>query len=139
MKVIGFDKKERVWSLSCNTSVVSDKNRSDLHISCRELLREIFPYDIILEEILLPGSNREARQSLLYADFFLPNKKLIVEVHGKQHYEYIRHFHKTKLNFRKSIARDNDKIEWCELNNFSIVILPYNNIDSWKGLINDRK
>ena len=35
----------------------------------------------------------------------------------------------------KSRKRDKKKIEWCELNDFTIIILPYNREEEWKTLI----
>ena len=83
----------------------------------------------------LPGSKRVGRSSLLNADFFIPELMLIVEVHGKQHYEYCSFFHSDKMDFLKSKKRDADKIEWCNLNNIKIVSLPYNKESEWKNLI----
>lgn len=75
------------------------------------------------------------RKSVLYADFFIPEAMAIVEVHGRQHYEYCRHFHKTKAKFLLAQQRDRDKIEWCRLNDIDIIALPYNEREQWKSMI----
>ena len=135
MKVVGFDNKEHKFNFSKNKKRRYQENKSSLHSKTRELLKELFPRLSIYEEVTLPGSKRVGRSSLLYADFFIPELMLIVEVHGKQHYEYCSFFHSDKMDFLKSKKRDADKIEWCNLNNIKIVSLPYNKESEWKNLI----
>ena len=126
MKAIGLDGKERSWNLSkYRNNKNSSRPRSQYHIKTRNLLRKIYPRDKILEEVSLPGSNTETRKSTLFADFFLPEYSLVIEVHGRQHYEFVSHFHKTKADFYKSKGRDKDKIRWCELNCISVLELSY--------------
>ena len=134
MKVTGFDGREHALTFKRFRGNSSRDNKSSHHIRARELLSELFPYQRIYEEVTLPGS-KTISTGLLYADFLIPNKYIIVEVHGKQHYEYCSHFHKTKADFMKSRKRDKKKIEWCELNDFTIIVLPYNKEDQWKNLI----
>lgn len=136
MKVTGFDGREHALTFKRFRGNSRRDNKSCHHIRARELLSELFPYQRIYEEVTLPGS-KTISTGLLYADFLIPNKYIIVEVHGKQHYEYCSHFHKTKADFMKSRKRDKKKIEWCELNDFTIIVLPYNKEDQWKNLIID--
>ena len=136
MKVTDFDGREHALTFKRFRGNSRRDNKSSHHIRARELLSELFPYQRIYEEVTLPGS-KTISTGLLYADFLIPNKYIIVEVHGKQHYEYCSHFHKTKADFMKSRKRDKKKIEWCELNDFTIIVLPYNKEDQWKNLIID--
>ena len=90
---IGFDGVERHWKLNKCTVLGDDtRPRSNLHLTARKLLKELFPYDTILEEVPLPGSNKPSRPSKLFADFFVPAYNLIVEVHGRQHFEFVSFF-----------------------------------------------
>lgn len=134
MKVTGLDGKERSWNLSKYRNVKSSSRpRSQYHIRARKLLRKIYPHDKILEEVSLPGSGTDTRKSTLYADFFIPNRSLMVEVHGHQHYEYVAFYHKKKINFYKAQARDRDKLEWCCVNDIRIVVLKYSdNLEEWE-------
>ena len=134
MKVTGCDGREHALTFKSFWGNSGRDNKSSNHIRARELLSELVPYQRIYEEVTLPGS-KTFSTGLLYADFLIPNKYIIVEVHGKQHYEYCSHFHKTKADFMKSRKRDKKKIEWCELNDFTIIVLPYNKEDQWKNLI----
>ena len=135
MKAIGLDGKERSWNLSkYRNNKNSSRPRSQYHVKARKLLRKIYTRDKILEEVSLPGSNTETRKSTLFADFFIPNRSLMVEVHGQQHYEYNAFYHKKKkINFYKAQARDRDKLEWCCLNDIRIVVLKYSDdLKEWE-------
>ena len=137
MKVTGFDGRD--YDLSFKKHRYNSrrtKNKSSHHLKAREVLREMFPYEQIYEEVTLPGS-RTTTTGILYADFFLPTRYLLVEVHGKQHYEYNSFFHKTKLEFIKAKRRDKKKIEWCEINELDLIVLPFDKESLWKTLIND--
>lgn len=133
MKVFGLDGQEYSMPLSNKTSRVKN---SKLHIRARKIITELYPFDIIIEEVTLPGTKTTTRKSLLFADFFVAKARLVVEVQGEQHYKYVSHFHNNKLEFFKSQARDRDKQEWCEINGFKLVELPYMETDDeWRRRI----
>jgi hypothetical protein len=92
-----------------------------------------------LEEVPLPGSHKPSRKSTLFVDFLIPSASLAVEVHGRQHFEFVAHFHGDKRGFRKSKARDKDKVNWLELNSITLVTLNYlETEDEWKERIINR-
>lgn len=137
MKVRGINGKEYVWNLSKYDIFYDDtRKRSKYHIRARNLLKEIYHSYRILEEVKLPGSTALNRKSVLYIDFYIPSIKLGIEVHGEQHYEFCPFFHKNMADFLKSKARDEDKIEWCNINDINIVILNYKESDDeWRQRI----
>lgn len=137
MKVKGINGKEYTWNLSGYDVFNDDKRkRSKYHIRARNLLKEIYNSYRILEEVKLPGSTALNRKSVLYLDFYIPSIMLGVEVHGQQHYEYSDFFHKSKADFLKAKARDEDKIDWCKLNNIELIILKYSESeDEWRQRI----
>lgn len=140
MKAVGFDGRKRNWNLSKGlVSGDQKRHRSNLHILARKLLREQFPYDTILEEVPLPGSHKPSRKSTLYVDFFIPSHSLAVEVHGRQHFEFVAYFHVDKQGFRKSKARDQDKANWFENNGIQLITLSYSGKeDDWRQSIINR-
>ncbi|GEM_PF-652214 len=140
MIVKGFDGKDYKWSAHRHKPTQDDtRPRSKNHLRARAVLRELFPRDVILEEVPLPGSKTQSRHSTLFADFYIPNRNLIVEVHGRQHYEYVPHYHKTKMGFYKAKARDRDKIDWCSINDIEIITLNHSDSDDdWKRRILER-
>lgn len=125
MKIIGLDNKNYNWNLSNHVPLGSEEHGSQYHTRCRELLQKLFPLGQRLEEIYLPGSGS------LYADFFLPSRMLVVEVHGQQHYEHIPFFHKTKLDFIRALGRDSAKESWCGRNNIRYVALKWSDTDEY--------
>ena len=134
MKIIGLDGKEYKWNPSYNQS--KGDNRSELHKKAKKLIEEMFPHDIILEEVSLAGSRTQDGGGILRADMFVPNRNLIVEVHGEQHYKFNKFFFKNKLKFYKAQARDREKREWCSINDIRIVELNYNeDLDEWRKKI----
>lgn len=130
MKVIGIDNKE--YSLNLTKYVGKQRNKcSEYHKNAREILKTKFPFDQILEEVLLPSTQ-------LYADFFIPKRQLIVEVQGEQHSNFVPYYHKDKQAFGKAKRRDKVKLEWCEINNITLVEFSYDETpDVWiKKLVN---
>jgi hypothetical protein len=128
MKIRGLDGREYNWR-PVGYSVLGDSTRkfSDLHVTARNLLKELFPNDRIMEEVFLPGLPTTA-----YADLYLPLRQIIVEVQGEQHYRFVRIFQNNRLEFLKAKGRDVNKRRWCELNNIVLVELPYNeDRDQW--------
>ena len=136
MHVEGLDGKTWKWNPSRSQASVDEKNRSSLHKKARSILKEVYPYDRILEEVSLPGSKTERRRSTLRADLFIPNRNLIIEVHGEQHYKFNKFFYKDKLSFYRAKARDSEKKEWCQLNDITLVEFNYNeDLDEWRRKI----
>ena len=135
IRVIGFDQREHKFNFAKNKSRKYLENKSSLHTKTREIIKELFPNLSVYEEVTLPGSKRIGRSSLLYADFFIPELMLIIEAHGRQHYQYCSFFHKDKMDFLNAKKRDLDKIEWCEINNIKIAVLPFDRKEEWKQLI----
>jgi very-short-patch-repair endonuclease len=134
LKILGLDGKEHSWIPSNN--IVETNIRSGLHLNARKLLKEKYPNDRILEELVLPGTKTENRKSSLKADFFIPVRGLIVEVHGQQHTEFNNFFFKNKMEFYKAQARDRDKKSWCELNNFELLELFHSEtVEQWREKI----
>jgi|688.fasta_scaffold269464_3 hypothetical protein len=129
IKVKGLDGREYSWNLVSYLN--NNRNPSSLHLEARELLHTKYPFDQILEEVNLPGSN-------LIADFYIHSKKMIVEVHGQQHYKYNAHFFKTRGDFLQAQKRDKEKVRWAELNGITLVALPYNERENWERIIDER-
>ena len=129
MKVTGLDGRSYPFPPSGKMPTDNDLSiRSSLHLLARGILRKLYPTDRVLEEVVLPGTGG------LTADFYLPAQKTVVECHGEQHYNFIGHFHGSKLNFLRSKNNDARKIEWCGLNNISFIELPYNeNAHEWEA------
>jgi hypothetical protein len=121
VKVQGLDGRVHPWKLAGRQR---RHGGSSFHARARELLTRLYPNEPRLEEVLLPGTGK------LRADFYLPARRTLVEVHGPQHYEFSLHLHKTRLGFLQSLARDRKKKEFCDLNRIRHVELPHHESDA---------
>lgn len=129
MKVLGLDGKEYKLALASRLAAEGDSRpRSKGHLLCRQLLRELYPFDAVCEEVALPGFGATA----LYLDFLLPSRKLAVEVQGRQHLEYVPHYHGSKAGFAKAQLRDRRKAEFLRLNGITLVALDDSDTSGWR-------
>ena len=61
-------------------------------------------------------------------DFYLPNYKgqqCIIEFNGEQHYQYVKKFYKTQLEWRQAQGRDMRKITYCLAHDINLYIIPF--------------
>ena len=88
----------------------------------------------ILNELYPPKPFRQVftqhyilyRGKQLYFDFFIKKLGVFVEVQGKQHVEFTKHFHGDKEGFLNHKERDNLKLEYVQYNDFYLVYINYN-------------
>lgn len=85
------------------------------------LLREIFPQGYIKTEHYVRFKGKR-----LFFDFFLPQYKMLIEVQGRQHYEFVKHFHSDIDGFKDNKKRDNLKIDYASVNDMCFIIVDYN-------------
>lgn len=126
MKVIGLDDKEYKLKLFGHSEIDEDRPRSKWHLLAREILGKYFPFEKVLEEILLPGCGYT-----LYLDFFLPRRKLAIEVQGVQHKQYVPFFHGDINGYRDQLKRDFHKKNFCIKNNFTLLELDDGQSEQW--------
>ncbi len=126
MKLLSTDGRQ--YSVQPLDYVTNDTNKSKGHLLARQLLKELFPTEWILEEI--PA---KAGKTTLYVDFLLKGPQIVVEVQGQQHYQFTAAFHETQQDFRNSKSRDIQKRYWCEVNEFTLIELKYGEEDEWRN------
>jgi len=136
MKVRDLNNEIQNWKLSGYVVKANDnRRRSKLHLAARDLLIETFPTVQILEEVMAPLTRSEK----CFFDFYINTVKLVVEVHGQQHYSFNTLFHTSAQDFLNQRQRDSKKREWCEYNNITYIELPYNeDIKQWNHRISHR-
>jgi len=96
------------------------KDRSALHTKVRELLRKLFPGFGVGEEVPI-----RVNGSVLYVDLMVKELQVVVECHGKQHFEYIEHFHGNHEGFVSSQQRDADKARAVRESGYAYVVVRY--------------
>lgn len=132
MKIIGLDGKTYTWNPIHYVVDVFEENQSSLHKKAYQILKSTYPNETIYQEVMLAGTKTKSRSTILRADFFIPTQKLVVEVHGEQHFKFNNWFYENKIDFYKAQGRDRDKKEWCEINGFRLVeLLPKESEKEW--------
>jgi hypothetical protein len=131
LKVVDLDNNIHSWNFSSSSR--SNDTKSGLHNKAREVIQKVLPNSRFYEDITIPGF-----KPALYADFFIPSLKIMVEVNGQQHYKFTPRFHKDKMAYFKAVARDRKKSEFCKINDICLVIFDYNNQDQWENILNAR-
>ena len=136
MKTRDLDDEIYNWTLQGYVTKANDtRPRSKLHLMARDLLIELFPTVQILEEVPVQITRFEKG----FFDFYINTLKLVVEVHGQQHYKFNPLFHTSAQDFAQQRKRDARKKEWCEYNNITYVELPFKEkVDEWKSRILQR-
>ena len=90
-------------------------SRSKIQLKAKQFLKKHWQHHIVFEEFPVAGTK-------LTLDFYNANKKIAVEVQGEQHTKYIPFFHgKNKANYISQLRRDQDKLNFCKLNNIRLV------------------
>ena len=90
-------------------------SRSIFQSKVKKYLHTFWKSDIVFEEFRLVGTR-------LSFDFYNANKKIALEVDGKQHYQYVPHFHGgNRSKFLGQLQRDEKKELFCEINNIKLV------------------
>lgn len=102
--------------------------RSKIQYAVGQYLINRFKFDPILEDVPTPEG--------FYFDFFLPKRKIAIEIQGEQHDTFIPFFHKTRRGFAESKLRDNAKKEFCNRNDITLICVK--NINELKELWNDK-
>lgn len=82
----------------------------------KDFLKKHSSHAIWFEEYRLPCS-------LLRVDFLSPTYKAAIEVHGRQHFEYVQHFFKNRAAFGAQIKRDINKLEFLQRNGYKVIEL----------------
>ena len=93
----------------------SGPSRSKIQFTVKTKLKTIWDNHIVFEEFPLAGSK-------MSFDFYNANKRIAIEVQGRQHVKYVPHFHgKNKINFISQMRRDHQKREFCQINNINLI------------------
>ena len=132
MLIKDLDNHSHNWQLTGHIAKGASEHKSSYHLKARTLITGLFPTLQILEEVPIPLRRSET----LFLDFYLPLKKLCLEIHGEQHYKLIPFYHSNMLGFLKAKKKDAEKQEWCQINNIQYIELPYHeSTDDWRNRI----
>jgi hypothetical protein len=115
MKFKTLDGKERTIKNIKSCIIDWDgKSRSKFQFEVKKYLKKYWSGDVVFEELKVVGTR-------LTLDFFNANKKIAIEVQGKQHFSYVKFFHGNRANYLAQIKRDVKKIDFCNINNIKLM------------------
>jgi very-short-patch-repair endonuclease len=82
----------------------------------KDFVHKYWSNNIVFEEFPIVGTR-------LTLDFYNANKKVAIEVQGRQHQKYIEFFHADRINFLHQLKRDRKKELFCEKNGIILVTI----------------
>ena len=86
-------------------------------------IKSLFPHETIIPEHYVYYKNNK-----LFFDFYLKGLGICIECQGRQHFEFVKHFHADKETFYAQKSRDNLKVDYCIDNNLTLVYF-YDQVD----------
>lgn len=94
--------------------------------SCNSSLRDILGEDIkIYRQYRIVPESTSTYGSNIFVDFYIPDRNLILEYNGEQHYSHCTFFHKTKEDFEMQISRDAYLVEYCIKHGIQLLVIPF--------------
>ena len=99
----------------------NSKSRSKFQVEVKKFLQRYWESNIVFEEFPIVGTR-------LTLDFYNANKRIAIEVPGRQHTQYVEFFHQNRINFLHQLKRDQSKEKFCGLNNITLVTIYENDI-----------
>jgi hypothetical protein len=91
------------------------KSKSNIQWRVKQFLLSYWKYDVVFEEIRVVGTR-------LSLDIYNANKKIAIEVQGKQHQTYNPYFHgNDRRKWLSQLRRDDLKLQFCLTNEIKLV------------------
>lgn len=92
--------------------------------------------DFVVQRDTLNCRNPITGYQLPY-DFEITKYKILIEVQGKQHYEFIPYLQQTEENFEYQVWKDSVKKEFAEEKGYIMLVISYRQLDSreYKSII----
>ena len=91
-------------------------SRSKFQSEVKKFLQTYWQQNIVFEEFPIVGTR-------LTLDFYNANKKIAIEVQGRQHTGFVKFFHGNRIKFLDQLNRDRKKEKFCELNKITLVTI----------------
>ena len=99
------------------------------------ILNDLFPANP--HRRVFPEHYVKYKGARLFFDFYIKELDVFVEVQGRQHVQFVKHFHGSAENFRAQKMRDNLKIDYVQTNKKCLIRI-YDTEDVTKDLILDK-
>ena len=97
-------------------------SRSKIEDQVDAALKVLYPHDTICEEEAI-----SPRKGItLFVDRMIKPKKLAFEIDGRQHDEFVEHFHRDAAGFASSQERDRMKTQWLKMQGYTLIRIKHN-------------
>lgn len=103
---------------------IDDRGSKDQRI-LYDFLYELYPGQDVIYEYMLYELNQRI-------DLYIPHLAIAIEYHGRQHYEFVPHFHKNIEEFKRAVKMDRQKSEYLYMHGIKLIEIPYNNMVTTK-------
>lgn len=110
------NKKRRIKNVREYLIDWDEKSRSNFQFNVKAFLRPYWCHDVVFEEFPIVGTR-------LTLDLYNANKRVAVEVQGRQHTQFVKFFHQNRFKFLDQLKRDQTKERFCELNSIKLVTI----------------
>lgn len=102
---------------------------------CKEIAERVFG-ETFHHSIWPDWLRNPVTGNVMELDLYSEKLKIAIEYHGRQHYEYVPHFHrKGPHQLEEQKQRDADKLDICDENGVYVITVPYyvpeNRIEQW--------
>lgn len=126
MKFTDFQGKEHTFDLRTQFGVKrKTESRSLPQWKLGRLVAKIYGRKNVFEDYPLPNCGNVSW------DFWVPNFNIAFEYHGRQHDEFVAHFHGTHAGFDKQKLSDKKKSTIAELNEITLIVLRAKDFTDW--------
>lgn len=110
------NKKRRCKNINKYLIAWEEGSRSKFQQKVKLFLKKYWSNNIVFEEFPIVGTR-------LSLDFYNANKKIAIEVQGRQHTGFIEFFHQNRMNFLHQLKRDQNKEKFCDLNKIKLITI----------------
>lgn len=126
MKFTDINGKEHTFELRSQFGVKRKADaRSISQWKLGRLVCRIYGRNNVFEDYPLPGCGN------LSWDFWVPHQDIAFEFHGRQHDEFVAHFHGSMAGFRKQQVADGRKQKIADYNHVTLVVVREGDFDEW--------
>jgi hypothetical protein len=108
---------QRVKALGLDWILRQPRKISRGQTALTNTLKKILPNETIVNEFYIGEKLR--------LDIYCPTYKIAIEYHGRQHFEYVPHFHGSYEEFVRSKERDERKESLCKENGIALIVFRY--------------
>lgn len=134
---LGVKNGRQIFKCLCDCGNVTEVTRSNLHTTnscgCLNSLGESKIIDILISNNITFITQKTFPDlkltKLLRFDFYILDKKYLIEFDGKQHFEPVKAWGgEERYNIQKEI--DRKKNEYCKINNIPLIRIPYDRLNN---------